>query len=507
MARRYRSDATFLWKCAATAVLAAQLAWLLFESTRLFGRFSLTSDFALYYQAWHLIAAGHLSPAGTIYRSAPFLTNHFELLIYPLSLLEFLDPGGFILLVLQDVATVAAELVAFFWILDMVAAGWSGGDRSRHLVTSGALIVLAIDPWIFWASAFDFHPEVFATLLGLLAARALWRRRWWAGCVWAALTLSCGTVESIVLVGLGVGLVLSRRDLWRQGVAAAGAGVAWAISLNALGYDSGSQLAAMYGYLVNPAPGSTVHITQVLIAVLRHPHRAGAMLLSKRTHFWEILGGASMVGIASAIALPITLAILVPAGLNAQLSVVEPEASFQVLPLLLFVPVGSVLVLCWLSRRPKATWRIAGTMIGVAALVETVVLAVVWAPRSDSYFRRTDPAAARVLAEVLAGTPPSAEVIASNGFVGRFADREWVYPFWLPTSVPGSVPVKTRTVEFVLSGSQGIETSPPGTTAAAVAKIQTRLHADLLLHSAGVWVFLWHPAPGVHQVTLPGLGL
>jgi len=483
------------------------LAWLLVESNRLYGRFSLTSDFALYYQAWHLVAAGHLSPAGTIYRSAPFLTNHFELLIYPLSLFEFLDPGGFILLVLQDVATVATELVAFFWILDLVAAGWSGTERGRHLVISGALIVLAVDPWIWWASAFDFHPEVFATLFGLLAARALWRRRWWAGCAWAALTLCCGTVESIVLVGLGVGLVLARRDLWRQGVALTGAAVAWALSLNALGYDSGSQLAAMYGYLTNAAPGSTVHITQVIAAVLRHPHRAGEMLIAKRTHFWEILGGAGLLGIASAIALPIGLAILVPAGLNAQLSVVEPEASFQVLPLLVFVPVGSVLVLCWLSRRPKAAWRVAGALLGVAALVETVVLSVVWVPRSDSYFRRTDPAAARMLSGVLARTPPGAEVIASNGFVGRFADREWIYPFWLPTSAPGSVPVKTRTVEFVLSGSQGIETSPPGTTGAAVAEIRTRLHAQLLLRSSGIWVFLWHPAPGVHRVTLPGLGL
>ena len=504
---RRQTDTTFLWKCTGAAVLAIQLAWLLFESTRLFGRFSLTSDFALYYQAWHLVAAGHLSPAGTIYRSAPFLTNHFELLIYPLSLFEFLDPGGFILLVLQDVATVAVELVAFFWILELVAAGWGAGERARHLVVSGALIVLAVDPWIWWASAFDFHLEVFATLFGLLAARALWRRRWRAGCAWAAVTLCCGTTESIMLIGLGLALVVSRRDLWRQGIALAAAAVAWVLSLSALGYDSGSQLAPLYGYLTNAAPGSTVHLPQVIFGVLRHPHRVAEMLSSKRTHLWEILGGASLLGIASSIGLPITLALLIPAALNAQLSVVEPEASFQILPVLLFVPVGSVLVLCWLSRRPKAAWRTAGALLGVAALVETVVLSVVWVPRSDSYFRRTDPQAARVLSSVLARTPPGAEVIASNGFVGRFADRPWVYPFWLPTSAPGSVPVKTKTVEFVLSGSEAIETTPPGTTAAAVAEIRTRLHAKLLLRSAGIWVFLWHPAPGVHEVTLPGLGL
>jgi hypothetical protein len=112
-----------------------------------------------------------------------------------------------------------------------------------------------------------------------------------------------------------------------------------------------------------------------------------------------------------------------------------------------------------------------------------------------------------VLSGVLARTPPGAEVIASNGFVGRFADRPWIYSYWEPTSAVGSVPVKTRTVEFVLSASQGIETTPPGTTQVAIAQIRHRLHAELLVHSAGIWVFLWHPAPGVHRVRFPGLGL
>jgi hypothetical protein len=503
---RRHSD-TFLWKCAASAVLTAQLAWLVVESTRLFGRFSLTSDFALFFQAWHLVAAGHLAPAGTIYHSAPFLTNHFELLVYPLSIFEFLDPGGLVLLVLADLATVAAELVAFFWILDLVAVGWRGGERGRRFVVSGALLVLALDPWIWWANAFDFHLEVFATLFGLLAARALWRGKWQAGAAWAAVTLCCGTVESFVLIGVGLALVLSRRDLWRQGIALGAAAVAWVLSLNALGYDSGSQLTALYGYLTNPAPGTTVHVTQVALGVLRHPHRAAAMLISKRAQLWQILGGASLLGVASSIGFAISLVLLLPAGLNAEHAVVDPEASFQFLPVLLFVPIGSVIVLCWLSRRPKRAWHLAGALLGVAALIETVTLSLVWVPRSDSYFRRTDPAAARVLSGVLARTPPGAEVIASNGFVGRFADRPWIYSYWEPTSAVGSVPVKARTVEFVLSASQGIETTPPGTTQVAIAQIRHRLHAELLVHSAGIWVFLWHPAPGVHRVRFPGLGL
>ncbi len=499
---RHRRDTPIPWNALALVVLAAQLVWLILQSVHIYDRFSLTSDFALFYQAWHAISGGHLDPTSTIYRTNPYLENHFELFLYPLALLEWIDPSGFILLLLSDLAVVVAELVAFAWVSEILAEHWGGGRPSRDLVAGGALVVLALDPWIWWTTAFDFHLEVFAALFALLAVRSAWHRRWVRAAAWTALTLSCGTVESVVLVGLGAGLVVSRRAVWRQGVAMGAAAVAWLLALDAAGFDKGSQLYTLYGYL-DPAAGTNLSISQVALGALRHPHLVWGMAKEKRTDLFQTMAGAGLIGLASSLGLAVAVVLFVPAVLNAQLSVVQPEAAFQVLPVYLVFPVGGVLLLCWLSRRGRP-WRLAGGLVGVAALVEAVVVAVVWIPRAAPYFVRTDDAAAKVLDGILARTPAGAEVIASNGFVGRFAGRTWVYALEEP--VGGfSVPVRSHTVEFVLSYSQGLETTPKATTEAAIGQIEHRLHARHTVSAAGIEVFVWHPPAGVRRLTLPGL--
>jgi hypothetical protein len=494
-----------IWKVFGAVVLGAQFVWLLVVSIHLHQRFSLTSDFALFFQAWHAIAGGNLSPTTTIYRTGPFLDNHFELLIYPLALFEYIDPSGLILLILQDLATVLAEFVAFLWILDLLEEHWPHPGRSMTAITMGALVVLAVDPWIWWASAFDFHLEIFATLFALLAARNFWYHRWLSGWIWSALTLLCGTVESIVLIGVGLSMVLANRKIWREGLGLVAAVGAWVVALNAAGFDTGSQLSSNYAYLTGASPGAQVHTTQVIAAVLRHPHRVATVLVDKRTHLWRILGGAGFIGIASTIGFPMTLVILIPAALNGQGSVLEPEASFQVLPVLLFLPVGAVALLCWFGHRQTPWLSLLGLGLGAAAVVQSIVLALIWVPRSQPYFARTDAEAAGVLNTILARTPADAQVIASNGFVGRFAARPWIYAFEKPTTAVGTVPVKSPTVEFIFSVSQGLQTSVPSATAAAIVQIQHRLHAQRIARSHGIVAYVWHPPTGVHTVSLPGL--
>ncbi len=491
------------WTVLAGVVLAGQLAWLLAVSAHLWQRFSLTSDYALFFQAWHLIGHGQLSPTSTLYRTTPFLDNHLELFLYPLALFEPLDPNGFVLLVLQDLATVAAELVAFVWILELIRDHWPHGRRGRELVVAGAVVVLAVDPWIWWSDAFDFHLEVFAALFALLAARSLWDRRYATAALWTVLTLSCGTVESVALVGIGIGIAISGRRLWRHGLGLAALALAYVLVCDALGFDKGSELATTYGYLAAAAPGTQLHATQVALGALRHPHLVLDMVNQKRRETWQALAGPGLVGVASALGLPVAAALLVPAVLNAQASVMQPEAAFQIFPVYLFVPVGGVLLVCWLARRARP-FQLAMVVVGVAAVVQSVVLAVVWIPRAAPYFVRTSPQAAAVLARALAMTPPGAEVIASNGFVGRFAGRPWVYALEAPVG-SGTVPVRAPVVELVLSFRQGLETTPLAHTRAAIAQVEHRLGARQVLDSAGIHVFLWHPGPSVRSVTLPGL--
>ena len=75
-------------------------------------------------QAAHLIEHGHWNPMNSI-QGYPFLQDHFELGMWPVSLLSALHPNGLLLLWIQDAAIVGTELVTFIWIVDLL-------DRARQ---------------------------------------------------------------------------------------------------------------------------------------------------------------------------------------------------------------------------------------------------------------------------------------------------------------------------------------------------------------------------------------
>ena len=499
-----QTDRPRAWPWVGLVVLAGQFVWLLLQSLDLYRRFALTSDFALFYQAAHQIAAGHLYPTGTIYRTAPFLTNHFELVLYPLALLALIDRGGLLLLVAQDLATVAAELVAFLWILDILGDRWVGPRRGRDAVTLGALVVLAIDPWIWWADAFDFHLQAFATLFALLAARGFWRKRRMAW-LWVAAALSCGTVEAAVLVGLGIALLTWRRDLLRHGIGVLVATGAWIVLWNGLGFDVGSQLGANYGYLTGSANAS---LPSLAWGALRHPSSVASHLFSKKRELWRFAAGSGFLGIASIVGLAMIALVFVPGALNASPYVVQQQSSFQMLAILLFLPVGAVLVSCWLVARHPPWGKVAVAVLGVAAVVQVAVLSVLWIPQAPQKFLSVSPAATGVLNSVLARTPADAEVVSSNGFVGRFAGRRWIYTDFGPP--PGAavanepVPLHARVLELVLSPRQGIYQGPPAVTEAAIRRLEHRPGVRLLAHGSGIYAFLYRAPPGQRSFPLWG---
>src|ERR1700722_459166 len=102
---------------ASIAVLALQLAALIAYSSHLYARFDLSVDFAHNVQAWYLIGHGTLDPVDTVRIAAtPFWRDHFDLILWPLSLLRWLSPQPVILLWLQDAAIVASEVVTLLWV-------------------------------------------------------------------------------------------------------------------------------------------------------------------------------------------------------------------------------------------------------------------------------------------------------------------------------------------------------------------------------------------------------
>ncbi|WP_298331773.1 DUF2079 domain-containing protein [Haloactinopolyspora sp.] len=500
-----------LW-WAGLGLLLLQLGGLLGQSAYLYGHFDLTSDFALFDQAWVAIAHGHLDPEGTLYRTAPFLTNHFELITYPLALLWFVFPHGITLLVVQDVATVAGEAVAFAWVLDLVSSGEretsalatsSGTVRRRDVVlATGALVVLVADPWIWWADAFDFHLQALAAVFALLAARGFWSKRghpW----IWVVLALSCGAVESIVLVGLAVTLLVARRGLWREGAALLAIGVAWVAVLSGLGLDTGSQLSTNYGYLAHVKPGATVTLSAVIAGVLEHPSTALRTVASRWRDVWHFVAGSSLLGVATTIGLPVSIVILLPSVLNHSPTVISPIASYQELAVFLFVPVGSFVAMRWVLARRSAWVAVVGVLVGAAALAQVVSLSARFAPEARAKFAKIPPASASVLANVLAHTPADAEVVASNGVVGRFAGRLWVYSYLGATPGGKVVLVREREVLFVLVPRQGFVVATAEQTLRLARFVRVHLGAIPVAHADGIYAYLWHPGPGVRSVTLP----
>jgi hypothetical protein len=95
--------------------------------------------------------------------------------------------------------------------------------------------------------------------------------------------------------------------------------------------------------------------------------------------------------------------------------------------------------------------------------------------------------------------PASAEVIASNGVMGRFSQRRYVYPLQLS---PQTVAVKTPDVVLVIA-TAGNEALTQAQVAADLRFVRHRLHAIGISQGQGVATFRWHAPAGQSSVTFP----
>ena len=235
-------------------MLGLQWAGFLIWSLILYQRFSLTLDFAQYQQAWYLIAHGQLNPYDTMGRFL-FWQNHAEFVMWPLALLYWVWPHGVTLLWLQDTAVVGAELVAFTWLCEIVRARCPEG-AGVWLAASGA-VLLAINPWTWWAVSFDFHAESLAVLFTILLARdlAAHRRRAW---FWLAGVLLCGDVAGTYVAGLGLGLLIGDRRSRLRGALITVLGIAAVLFITVIHGNKGSAHGLQaYAYLATGAVKST----------------------------------------------------------------------------------------------------------------------------------------------------------------------------------------------------------------------------------------------------------
>ncbi|MGC8628279.1 MAG: DUF2079 domain-containing protein, partial [Acidimicrobiales bacterium] len=282
---------------AGLALLFVQGVGMLVWSTLLWRRFALTSDYAIYHQAWWLIAHGHLDPFSTFLGDS-FWQNHSEFIMWPLALLGVLFPHGPVLLYLQDVAFVSADMVAWQWM--RTAANRLPNWHSRAILIAG-LVVLLADPWSWWAISFDFHMELVGSAFVLAAAYELshkGRRRAW---VWVGLGLVCGAVTATYIAGLGIAVLLVSRHWRRRGLLLLAIGTGWTLLVTLVHGDQGAPLGSLYGYLgaknQNLNPSSNATIAAIVHNVLTHPLSVPTALWAHRVDVWANLAPSGLLGV------------------------------------------------------------------------------------------------------------------------------------------------------------------------------------------------------------------
>ena len=385
-------------RIAGFVVLGLQLVGLMLWSDVLASRFALTWDFSIYHQAWWLIEHGNLNPYDTL-NTIPFWSSHGELLLWPLALIGWVWPHAVTMLWLQDLATVAAEAVAFGWLCDLAGISRNGHPRHMSSILAGVgLLLLVLDPWVYWSDSFDFHFEMVGLLFVLLVARSLYRnaatRRLW---LWVALALASGDVVATYLLGVGLGAILAGKRWRRAGTLVAGAAIAWTAVLTLIGANKGSGLVSGYGYLaVAAGVGVPLHVSlgQIAGGVLRHPLHVLSVLWDRRLNLYGAVAPAGIIGAFFPWVLPLALLVFAANALQRYKLFIVP--GFQDAPFFLLVPVGTIGILSALTRR-------VGKIGVVAALLVAINVAAwgaLWLSRTAGQWLTVSPASAAVLASI-----------------------------------------------------------------------------------------------------------
>jgi hypothetical protein len=455
------------------ALLGMQFVGYLVWTVILYNHFSLTWDYAFHDQGWYLIAHGDLDPFSSVMR-VPYLQNDAELFPYVLAPLYWIYHSGITLKFAQDLSISGAELVAFTWLCDLARRHCAERDAS-WLAGLGLLLLIA-NPWLWSTVSYDIHMEPIALFFAALLAWDLSRAkpRAWA---WVVPLMLCGAATTSYVIAIGLGGVLASRGTRRMGAAIAAAGTAYLLVIHFV--DGNGVLALVTHIYMGEASG--------------HPFRVVELLWNERTDIFANLTPGGLIGISMPLILPFALVVVIPDTLFGSMFA---EPIFQNVPLYVLLPVGTVSVLAWLLARHR---RIGFVLAGATA-AQAVGWAIVWGPQIPVQWLRVSTAESVTLASVQARVPASAEVIASQGVVGRFSERPYVYQL---VGAGGELPMQPDTW-FVITPTSGIETASTATSLTAIGELAGPLHARLITHANGVWAFRLTPPPGLTTFTTPG---
>jgi hypothetical protein len=503
---------------AAAVLLCGQLVAMLSISWVIFHRWSNTWDYAIRYQGWWGIAHGNLDPFSSVVGRS-FIQDHFEVINWPLAPLSLLWPHGLWPLWIQDLMVIGAEVGAVFIVLDALRRGQWSQRIPGWVAVAFVSVLLVANPWIYESIAFDFHYQtVGAACFALLACREMMSGSNRRLVLWSILCLACGDLAGTYLAAVGLGGILAGGPQRRRGTKLLVAGILWVIFVTLLGANQGSQFVRHYGYLAGAAPGATVGVAAILKGVLTDPGRGLGHLWSQRVDLWAYASSAGLIGFLTPWAV-LPILVLLENGLGSGTGITG--TAYENFGAVLFLIPLSVLALGRIDRRlmalgrrvdpaaqegldrPNAVGHPRLASIGPAFLVLLLCYAVawgaIWIPHVPPRWVTVSPSTAATLDRVERLVPPDAEVVASQGVIGRFADRRWLYRF----SRGGSFPLQTPDTYFVIVPTQGIELATIQEAEGLIGKLAGSLHGRLLVQQAGVWLFELHRTSGVTTVVMP----
>jgi hypothetical protein len=272
--------------------------------------------------------------------------------------------------------------------------------------------------------------------------------------------------------------------------------VGWTSVLWTFHAHQAAGLGGGYGYLIagsGTAPAS-VGLVQLAKGVLIHPVTIVRVLWSRSVDIYATVATGGFFGAFWPwVIIPIGL-VLLENGVNGH-GVLFISPSFQSVLVFILVPVGTVALLASLALRyPRAA-----VVIAVLAALNAIGWGVVWLPQTAPHWLRVSPGAARTLESIARQIPEGDEVVSSQGVVGNFSGRQWIYA----VIAPRAIPIHARSVWAIIAPDQGIEQASVPVQAAWVAEMAGPLHAELIVHRDGIWVFRWVPPIGRRSFTIP----
>jgi hypothetical protein len=295
-------------------------------------------------------------------------------------------------------------------------------------------------------------------------------------------------------------------------VACAFCGLIWFELISAVGASSGGTT-GVAGAILGPsasakATGGHVSILALVVALITRPQNWIGNLWGNRVDILATIGPGGVIGALEPAVVGIVGVILLQANLAGRLFSTPGFQQFPVAPL---TAVGTILIVSWAVQKwvNADLLRLRLAWVGIAFIcVNSALWAAIWIPAVPGRWLHTSSAQASVLTSFRSAIPLDAEVVASNGVVGGFAQREQVYACGesIVSDWCGRIPIRRRTVYFIVAPNAGIEGAAPAVALSAVGDLVNRLHAEVLRNQAGVFVLRWDAPAGTTALGPLGLG-